>query len=337
MLRRVRALDRRIDFLEGTLDAVPQPLTVTDLDMHWVFVNKTTETLLRKTRQEVMGRHCSEWRAHICNTDKCGINSLRSGRPRTFYQQDMGDGTHRSMQVDTSYITDRHGAQIGHVEMVTDVQSQTDLGDLHSRLAASLEEMTSTTTEIDSQTHANATNADRARQLAGQSRARIHSGVEEIGQLTEAMVAITETSKEITKINRAIDEIAFQTNILALNAAVEAARAGQAGTGFAVVADEVRNLAARSADAAKRASELIERSHEAVTRGGAVAEHVTSVLSAMDVESQKVAEVIEQIALASSEQAQGISVVASTITSLGKLASQSAEQGLSRELVNIHT
>jgi PAS domain S-box-containing protein len=337
MLRRVRAVERRMDFLEGTLDAVPQPLTVTDLDMHWVFVNKTTETLLRKTRQEVMGRHCSEWRAHICNTDNCGINSLRSGRPQTFYQQDMGDGTHRSMQVDTSYITDRHGAQIGHVEMVTDIQSQTDLGDLHSRLAASLEEMTSTTTEIDSQTHANATNADRARQLAGQSRSRIHSGVEEIGQLTEAMVAITETSKEITKINRAIDEIAFQTNILALNAAVEAARAGQAGTGFAVVADEVRNLAARSADAAKRASELIERSHEAVTRGGAVAEHVTSVLAAMDVESQKVAEVIEQIALASSEQAQGISVVASTITSLGKLASQSVEKGLSKELVNIQS
>ncbi len=124
------------------------------------------------------------------------------------------------------------------------------------------------------------------------------------------MSAITQTSREITKINRAIDEIAFQTNILALNAAVEAARAGQAGTGFAVVADEVRNLAARSADAAKRASELIERSHEAVSRGGSLAEHVTATLSTMDLESRQVTEVIEQIALASSEQAQGISSVA---------------------------
>jgi methyl-accepting chemotaxis protein len=335
--QRLRSLELRIDFLEGTLDAVPQPLTVTDLNMHWVFVNKTTETLLRKTREQVMGRHCSEWQAHICNTDKCGIDSLRRGCPRTYYQQDMGNGTHHAMQVDTSYIEDRSGARIGHVEIVTDVETQSQLGDLHSRLAASLEEMTSTTVGIDAQTRTTAANAQEARRLAGQSREQIHSGVEQIGQLAEAMAAITETSREITKINRAIDEIAFQTNILALNAAVEAARAGQAGTGFAVVADEVRNLAARSADAAKRAAELIEHSHEAVARGGSLAEHVTAALSAMELESQRVAEVIEQIARASSEQAQGVSEVAATITSLGKIASDSVAQGQAQELVKIRS
>ncbi|HXN46637.1 MAG TPA: methyl-accepting chemotaxis protein, partial [Bryobacteraceae bacterium] len=271
----------------------------------------------------------------ICNTDKCGIDSLRRGCPRTYYQQDMGDGTHHAMQVDTSYIADRAGARIGHVEIVTDVQAQSQLGDLHSRLAASLEEMTGTTSAIDSQTRTTAASAQEARRLAAQSRERIHSGVEEIGRLAEAMSAITQTSKEITKINRAIDEIAFQTNILALNAAVEAARAGQAGTGFAVVADEVRNLAARSADAAKRAAELIERSHEAVSRGGSLAEHVTATLSTMDLESRQVTEVIEQIALASSEQAQGISSVAATITDLGRIASQSAQHNQAQELVKI--
>ena len=84
-LRSARLMQRYTTFLEGTLDAVPQPLTVTDLDMHWVFVNKTTEQLLKRTRQQVKGRHCSEWQAHICNTDKCGIASLRKGRPRTNY------------------------------------------------------------------------------------------------------------------------------------------------------------------------------------------------------------------------------------------------------------
>jgi PAS domain-containing protein len=332
-LRHARALDLRIDFLEGTLDAVPQPLTVTDLNMGWVFVNKTTETLLHKTRKQVMGRHCSEWQAHICNTDKCGINSLRDGRPRTFYQQDMGNGTHHAMQVDTSYITDRGGKRIGHVEIVTDVQAQAGLSDLHSRMAASLEEMTSTMTEMDSQTHTTAGNSEEARRLASQGRERIQGGVQQIGQLNAAMTAITVTSKEITKINKAIDEIAFQTNILALNAAVEAARAGQAGTGFAVVADEVRNLASRSAEAAKRAAELIERSSAAVTEGGALAERVTSALSAMDGDSQKVTEVIQQIARACSEQAQGISAIAGAIAHLGKLASDSVSQ----ELVKIDT
>ena len=325
-LRHAGALDRRIVFLEGTLDAVPQPLTVTDLNMHWVFVNKTTEGLLRKTRQQIMGRHCSEWQAHICNTDKCGIHSLRRGCPQTHYLQDMGDGTKRNMQVDTSYITDHGGNRIGHVEIVTDVHSQSQLSDLHSRLASSLEEMTSTITEIDSQTRANAANAEKARRLAGESRHQIHTGVEEIGQLNEAMGAITKTSAEITKINKAIDEIAFQTNILALNAAVEAARAGEAGSGFAVVADEVRNLASRSAEAARRAAELIECSGEAVTRGGTLAGHVTSALASMEAESQKVDDVIQQIARASSEQSQGISAVAQAITHLGQMAMESTEQ-----------
>ena len=323
-LKEATALDRRVDFLEGTLDAVPQPLTVTDLNMHWVFVNKTTETLLRKKRAEVMGRHCSEWRAHICNTDKCGINALRRSCPRTHYDQDMGGGTFHAMQVDTSYISDRQGRRIGHVEIVTDIQSQAELSSVHSRLAASLEEMSSTMTQIDTQTRANASGSEKARELTGKSRVQIRTGVEQIGQLNQAMSAITETSKEITKINQAIDGIAFQTNILALNAAVEAARAGMAGTGFAVVADEVRNLAARSAEAAKRAAELIERSGAAVTRGGELAARVTVALTAMEADSRKVDEVVHQIAVASTEQATGVSAIASAIGNLGQLASQNA-------------
>ena len=165
-VRSARASERHTIFLEGTLDAVPQPLTVTDLDMHWVFVNKTTEQLLKRTRQQVKGRHCSEWQAHICNTDKCGIASLRNGRPRTNYMQDMGNGTFRGMQVDTSYIVDKSGNRLGHVEIVTDVHAQNELGDLHSKLAASLEEMTSTMTEIEAQTKSNANNATDASKLA---------------------------------------------------------------------------------------------------------------------------------------------------------------------------
>ena len=335
MLGGAREIDRRVDFLEGTLDAVPQPLTVTDLDMSWVFINKTTEGLLDKSREQVKGRHCSEWQAHICNTEQCGINSLRKGRPRTNYMQDMGDGSRRAMQVDTSYITDRHGKRIGHVEIVTDVHAQTELAGVYSNLASSLEEMTSTMTELDSQTRANAGNATEARSLAAGSRKRVEAGIAEMRRLNDAMVQITESSGEITKINKAIDEIAFQTNILALNAAVEAARAGESGAGFAVVADEVRNLASRAGEAARRAAEVIERSGAAVSQGSSLAHKVIESLAAVGADAQKVDEVIDEIASATGEQAQGISSVAQTINELGRVASQHAGQGEAASLVRI--
>jgi methyl-accepting chemotaxis protein len=334
-LQQAHADGRRIDILESTLDAMPQPVTVTDLEMRWLFINKTTEGLLKRSRGQVRGRHCSEWQAHICNTGKCGVISLRGGRPRTSYVHNMADGTKRTMQVDTSYITNRQGQRIGHVEILTDVQAQEELSGVYSNLAASLEEMTSTMTEIDSQTRANAANAAQARALAAESRQRVQGGIGEMRQLNEAMDAITGSSREITKINKAIDEIAFQTNILALNAAVEAARAGDAGTGFAVVAGEVRNLASRASDAARRAGEVIERSSAAVDQGSTLAHKVIDTLSAMGSGAQKVDEVIQQIAGASAEQAQGISAVTQTLANLEQIASQSAGGWASAPLVQI--
>ena len=333
-VRQVLAMQRRTIFLEGTLDAVPQPLTVTDLDMHWVFVNKTTEQLLKRTREQVKGRHCSEWQAHICNTDKCGIASLRNGRPRTHYMQDMGNGTSRGMQVDTSYIVDKSGNHLGHVEIVTDVHAQNELGDLHSKLAASLEEMTSTMTEIEAQTKSNASNATDASKLANATRQTIDGQVAEIRHLNEVMHAIQEASQQITRINKVIDEIAFQTNILALNAAVEAARAGESGAGFAVVADEVRNLAGRAGEAAKQTSELVEKSITAVSQGVDLAAQVAQSLTGIDEKAKQVDGIVEQIARASSEQSQALSALTQAIADLSSTALQSAG-GQAAELVHI--
>ena len=97
-------------------------------------------------------------------------------------------------------------------------------------------------------------------------------------RLTEAMLEITDSSRQIGHIITTIEDIAFQTNILALNAAVEAARAGSAGKGFAVVADEVRNLASKSDQAAKATKELIENSIKSVERGSSLAGEVTEAL-----------------------------------------------------------
>ena len=126
--------------------------------------------------------------------------------------------------------------------------------------ASSLEEISASMHELTSQTNMNAENATQASQLAVQAKISAEKGDAEMGNMVRAMNDINESASSISKIIKAIDEIAFQTNLLALNAAVEAARAGKHGKGFAVVAEEVRNLAQRSAAAARETAEMIEGS-----------------------------------------------------------------------------
>ena len=96
--------------------------------------------------------------------------------------------------------------------------------------------------------------------------------------MLSSMSKIEDASRQIARIIRVIDEIAFQTNLLALNAAVEAARAGVHGRGFAVVAEEVRNLAARSADAAKETTTIIETTLDRVADGSTAARDTATAL-----------------------------------------------------------
>lgn len=121
-----------------------------------------------------------------------------------------------------------------------------------------------------------------AAQLVGDKIIALNSEINlsnhQMQEMLESIGEISNTSDEIGKIIKTIEDIAFQTNILALNAAVEAARAGEAGKGFAVVASEVRNLASKSAEAASNTTGLIEGSVKAVEKGTKIAKSTADAL-----------------------------------------------------------
>lgn len=197
--------------------------------------------------------------------------------------------------------------------------------------ASSVEQLTASLEEISTQTKLNAQNANEANQLAADSKQSALQGNEQMKDMLGAMREINEASSSISKIIKVIDEIAFQTNILALNAAVEAARAGQHGKGFAVVAEEVRNLAARSANAAKETTDMIEGSINKVQEGTRIADQTAEALKSIVGDIERVASLVGEIALASTEQAaaitqinQGISQVSQVIQTNSATSEESA-------------
>ena len=138
-----RTLDTIVDkvvWYEALLDAVPMPLSVTDMDMNWTFINRPVEQFLNVKRKDVLGKQCSNWNAKICNTEKCGIARLRSGNIQTWFEQQG-----MNFQVDTTYITNAKGEKIGHIEVVQDItarsRTETYLKEEVGKIAVALDEL----------------------------------------------------------------------------------------------------------------------------------------------------------------------------------------------------
>ncbi|MBI4667530.1 MAG: HAMP domain-containing protein [Nitrospinae bacterium] len=190
--------------------------------------------------------------------------------------------------------------------------------------AGSIEQITHIMEQMRSKIGITAENAMEANRLMTTAKEAAVNGNRQMEEMVGAMARIVESGQSISKIIKVIDEIAFQTNLLALNAAVEAARAGRHGKGFAVVAEQVRNLAARSAKAAKETEELIESSVANSRNGAQIASKTAGALNEIVESVGKVTGLVENIAHASGEQAEGINVANEGVTRIDRVTQQNA-------------
>ncbi|OIN92473.1 MAG: hypothetical protein AUJ20_07615 [Comamonadaceae bacterium CG1_02_60_18] len=219
-------------------------------------------------------------------------------------------GTIRNQSVHVAQAGETLAANMGELAQRTEAQ------------AASLEQASASILGLNESVHATAQRATEVDRLTQRVRGEAQAGAQAMDVALHAMQEIQGSSKRMGEIIGVIDGIAFQTNILALNAAVEAARAGESGRGFAVVAAEVRTLAQRSATSAKEIRGLIVRSSEqvgiGVTRFEAVNENLHTVVHGV----QQVAEGLDSITTASTEQSLSLSEIAQAVKQLDNITQQ---------------
>jgi len=207
--------------------------------------------------------------------------------------------------------------------------SSTALSQGATEQASSIEELSASIAEVSQRVKGNADDAEKARSLSTSAGEIMNGSLEDMNLAKQAMDEISSTSKNISKVIKAIDDIAFQTNILALNAAVEAARAGAAGKGFAVVADEVRNLSHKSSEAAKDSTSLIESSIQAVDKGTKLVSKASESFTAVTESSAEINRLVGDISAQAQEQAGAIaqiSIGVEQISSVVQMNSATSEE-----------
>ncbi len=219
-------------------------------------------------------------------------------------------------------------------------QGNTELSSRTEQQAAALQETAASMEQLTATVKSNTAGAQQTAESARETAQLARAGETDVQRMSETMHEISVSATKVRDITSVIESIAFQTNILALNAAVEAARAGEDGRGFAVVAGEVRTLAQRSATAARDIKTLIEQAVTQVESGVEVASGTgQNILKIVGMVSE-LAEAMDNISLASSEQMQGISQVSIAVSQMDGVTqnnaalveeSSSASQSLSEQ------
>lgn len=288
---------RLIFFLEGSLDALEMPVTTTDMNMKWVFVNKVTESLLAQhnlDKKSVIGKHCSNWKADICETENCGIHCLRNGKSKTHYHQEIPNQPSIYMQVDTHYITDDSGKKIGHVELVTNVDATKQLKNVVEILTPTSETLLEISNKL----------SDNSKEVSEKSTSLTAAAEQMSGNMGSASSAMEESTTNVSMVASAGEEMSATISEISENT------------------EKARSITEGAVNHAAETSEQVDKLGNSVGEIGKVVETISEISEQVNLLALNAT--IE--AARAGEAGKGFAVVANEIKELAKQTSEAAGQ-----------
>ena len=299
-----------IGSITAYLDVLGTPAFSIDLDYNLVYINKDARELVNMTSDQLIGKKCYDYfKCNNCRTENCICaaaikqGGLVKGQAQSYYQGKEMTFLQTGVKIVDFEDNFRNTAGLEILSDMTEIYNlKQDAENKANQTKKQIEYTGATIAEMTQKTGKNVENAEKAKTLSETAKEDALQGSGRMHEMLAAMEEIKNASAGIANIIKAIEDIAFQTNILALNAAVEAARAGAHGKGFAVVAEEVRNLAARSAGSAKETTDLIANTVDKVQKGVQIANETASALDKIVRGISDAEAIVVEIADASKEQ-----------------------------------
>lgn len=294
-------------------------------------------------------------RADVKQQDEIGLTLNAVNRLLDTLQQTFTEFSVGSLQIKSTAESLSQAAQ--HL-----ASSASQANDATSLIAAGVEEMTVSITDISQRTQETSRITNESGQLATEGGKTIDRTVNAINEIADSIrqasaevIALGEGISRIGGVVNVIRDVAGQTNLLALNAAIEAARAGESGRGFAVVADEVRKLAERTAQSTQEISATVEaiqqesnntvsRMHlveEKVSQGVTMATESGAIIAEIRSASHRVMEQVGEITNAIREQSSAAESIAHQVEQIAQVVQQTSstaeETSAAAEELNVTT
>ncbi|MFM5638982.1 methyl-accepting chemotaxis protein [Aeromonas sp. R9-2] len=294
-------------------------------------------------------------RADVKQQDEIGLTLNAVNRLLDTLQQTFTEFSVGSLQIKSTAESLSQAAQ--HL-----ASSANQANDATSLIAAGVEEMTVSITDISQRTQETSRITNESGQLATEGGRTIERTVHAINEIADSIrqasaevIALGEGISRIGGVVNVIRDVAGQTNLLALNAAIEAARAGESGRGFAVVADEVRKLAERTAQSTQEISATVEaiqqesnntvsRMHlveEKVSQGVTMATESGAIIAEIRSASHRVMEQVGEITNAIREQSSAAESIAHQVEQIAQVVQQTSstaeETSAAAEELNVTT